>query len=64
MKLLSVKQLAELTAIKSSTLYDWANQGRVPGVVRVNGLLRFNAAAVHAWLKTLEEKTSCNPPAQ
>ena len=53
-RLLTVKQVAELIQAKSSTVYSWAEQGLIPSF-KVNGLLRFDETDVLAWLKTCKE---------
>lgn len=48
--LLTAEQVAALLQVPKKTVYDWAAAGRLPGVVRLGRLLRFNEAAVAAWL--------------
>jgi len=53
-----VPYLAALTDSKESTIYSQARKRRIPGVVKVGRLVRFDADKVQAWLDaggTLEE---------
>jgi|PlaIllAssembly_1097288.scaffolds.fasta_scaffold583318_2 excisionase family DNA binding protein len=49
MKILTVKQVAELIQVKPSTIYAWAEQRRIPSI-KINGLLRFIEAEILEWL--------------
>jgi len=49
MKLLTVKQVADLINAKPSTIYAWAEQGIIPNF-KLNGLLRFSEADIFAWI--------------
>lgn len=49
MKLLTVKELAELLKAKPSTIYLWAEQGLIP-YFKLNGLLRFSEDDIVAWI--------------
>lgn len=51
MKLLTVKELSEITRVKEKTLYDWANKGSIPSI-KLNGLLRFDLDEIEEWIKT------------
>ena len=48
--LLTIKDLAEQLRIKSSTLYAWASQGKIP-CVRIHGLIRFRPEEIERWLR-------------
>ncbi|MBI5598823.1 MAG: helix-turn-helix domain-containing protein [Deltaproteobacteria bacterium] len=63
MTLLTVRELSALIKASPSTLYEWASTGKVPGVVRFNGSLRFNAEVIERWLEDAE-KSSCILPAR
>jgi excisionase family DNA binding protein len=41
MRLLNVKQLAEILNVKEKTLYHWERQGRLP-CIRLGRLVRFD----------------------
>ena len=47
--LLTIKDLAEQLRIKSSTLYAWASQGKIP-CVRIHGLIRFRSEDIEGWI--------------
>ena len=47
--LLTIKQLSELLNIKSSTLYSWSNQAKIP-CRKIHGLIRFDEEEIHHWL--------------
>jgi excisionase family DNA binding protein len=51
--LLTIKDLAEQLSIKPSTLYAWASQGKIP-YLKIHGLIRFDAEAITAWLRSFE----------
>ena len=44
-----IKTLSKQLAIKTSTLYAWVEQGKIPAV-RVNRLIRFRPEEIAAWL--------------
>ncbi len=50
MKLLTVKEVAELLRAKPSTIYQWAEQGLMPSL-KLNGVRRFDEADVIGWIK-------------
>jgi excisionase family DNA binding protein len=47
--LLTVKQLSDWLNIKPSTLYAWANQGKIP-CRKIHGLIRFDQEEIQNWL--------------
>ena len=47
--LLTVKELSAQLHIKTSTLYVWAAQGKIP-CVRIHGLIRFRPEEIDAWV--------------
>lgn len=49
MKLLTVKEVAEIIGAKSSTIYGWAEQKLMPAY-KINGLLRFKQDEVFEWI--------------
>jgi excisionase family DNA binding protein len=65
MKILKVKELSELLAVKEKTLYQWANLGQIP-CVKLNGSLRFDIDDIMAWIKSCkkEPSSSYNPLTQ
>ena len=59
LSLLTVKDLAARLQVKDKTVYAWASQGKIPSL-RINGVLRFDAAEVEQWLQ--ECHVSVGPP--
>lgn len=57
MKILTVKDVSELLKIKSSTVYAWAEQRKIP-CYKLNGSLRFHEEDIMAWMK------ACKLPAE
>lgn len=49
--LLSVDEVAEYLAIPVATLYQWRHKGCGPAAYRVGRRLRYEPAAVDAWLQ-------------
>lgn len=54
MNILTVNDVASLLKIKPSTIYAWAEQGKIP-VRKLNGSLRFVEHEIMAWMD------SCKP---
>jgi len=50
-KLLTVKELSEILAVKPKTLYSWAELHRIP-CYKIKGCLRFSLPEVMEWLKS------------
>jgi excisionase family DNA binding protein len=48
--LLTVSELAQLTKIAKSTLYDWVHQGYIPHL-KLGSCVRFRASEVNTWLE-------------
>lgn len=60
MKLLTVKEAAELLRVKPSTVYAWAEQRLMEGVYKINGALRINEHELIDWIASCEvTETSC-----
>lgn len=55
-KILTCKQVADLIQAKPSTIYAWAEQGRIPSI-KINGLLRFVEAEILEWLGSYTNRT-------
>lgn len=55
--LLTVRELSQLLHIKSSTLYAWAAQRRIP-CFKLHGLVRFRREEIDQWLE------SCHAPSE
>lgn len=50
-----IKAIARYLAIKPSTLYAWAAQGKIP-YIKIHGLIRFQPAEIEAWITTFQKK--------
>lgn len=50
-KAITATELQQMIPIKRSTLYDLAQKGRIPGLVRVGSRVYFDLEKVEAWLK-------------
>jgi len=48
--MLTTKELSAWLNIKSSTLYLWVSQNKIP-YCRIHGLIRFDPDAIQTWLK-------------
>ncbi len=48
--LLTPNQVAGLLNCKPSSVYSWANTGKIPAY-KVNGLLRFDPVEIEKWIK-------------
>lgn len=57
MNILTVKDVSNLLKIKTSTVYAWAEQGKIPAR-KLNGSLRFLEHEIMVWMD------SCKPPSQ
>jgi excisionase family DNA binding protein len=62
MKLVGIKEIAELLTVKPSTLYQWAELGQIP-CIKLNGSLRFDMEDVMNWIKSCKKEaaSSYNP---
>jgi excisionase family DNA binding protein len=58
--LLTVKTLSQRLQIKPSTLYAWANQGRIP-CRKIHGLVRFDPTDIDRWLASFSPRQSVPP---
>jgi excisionase family DNA binding protein len=58
MKILTVKQVAELVQAKPSTIYAWAEQGILPSI-KMAGLLRFDENEVIEFIKSCKRAAPC-----
>jgi excisionase family DNA binding protein len=50
-RLITAKTVAEQLAVPVPTIYQLAREGRIPGVVRVGRLVRFDPERVEAWIE-------------
>lgn len=58
--LLTVQALSQRLQIKPSTLYTWANQGKIP-CRKIHGLVRFDPAEIDRWLASFSPRQSVPP---
>lgn len=58
--LLTVKALSQRLQIKASTLYAWANQGKIP-CRKIHGLVRFDPTDIDRWLASFSASQSVPP---
>ena len=54
MKLLIVREVADLLKAKPSTIYQWAEQGIIP-CYKLNGALRFEEREIILWIKNCKK---------
>lgn len=52
MNLLKVAEVAKRLRITRDRAYRWAQQGTIPGVVRVGRTVRINEDELESWLKS------------
>ena len=60
--LLTIKDVSAWLNIKSSTLYLWAAQGKIP-CQKIHGLIRFDREKVIRWLESFDRKPPTYVPA-
>ena len=56
-KLVSVKELSEITGLSCSTIYTWVSQRRIP-FVKVGRLTKFELEKIEKWLETNRHEVS------
>ncbi len=49
-RLLNVRQVAEYLQLKESTIYSWAQEGRIPAI-KIGRTWRFRRADLDEWLE-------------
>jgi excisionase family DNA binding protein len=57
MKLVGVKEIAEILNVKPPTLYQWAELGQIP-CVKLNGSLRFDVDDIMNWIKSCKKEVT------
>ena len=57
--MLTIAQVSELLNIKTSTLYAWVHQGKIPHV-KIHGLIRFQSDEIQQWLTSFHPQNA-NP---
>lgn len=50
MKLLKVREVAEMLGMRDKTIYQWAELGQMPSV-KMNGSVRFDPKELDAWVE-------------
>ncbi len=65
MRILTVKELAELLKIKPKTIYQWAELNQIP-YIKINGALRFDFDDITKWINSCKKQpdSSYNPFSQ
>jgi excisionase family DNA binding protein len=65
LKLIDIKEVAEILHVKPSTLYQWAELGQIP-CFKINGSLRFDIEDIMNWIKSCKKEvtSSYNPLVQ
>ncbi len=58
--MLTVKELSAWLNIKSSTLYLWVSENKIP-YRRIHGLVRFEAEAIQTWLNSFSPASPKKP---
>jgi len=51
-RLYTISQTANLLGLTVNQTYNLANQGEIPGAVKLGGRWRVKAAVLHGWLET------------
>lgn len=59
--LLTIKDVSAWLNIKSSTLYLWASQGKIP-CQKIHGLIRFDRESIQRWLDSFQNKPTVSVP--
>ena len=49
----NVKKVSEYLQIKTSTVYAWVNQGKIPHV-KIHGLIRFRIDEIKGWVLSFQ----------
>jgi excisionase family DNA binding protein len=62
MKLLTVKETAEILSMSPKTLYQWAELGQIP-CIKLNGAVRFDEEDIQHWITSCKKSvtSSYNP---
>ena len=51
MKLITVKDVSEILNVKSTAVYDWTYQNKIP-YYKLNGVIRFDKDEILEWIKS------------
>lgn len=52
---LTVQQVSSYLQVKTSTIYAWVGQGRIP-FVKIHGVIRFQKEEIEQWVETFRKK--------
>jgi len=65
MKIVGIKEIAQILSVKPSTLYHWAELGQIP-CIKINGALRFDIEDINKWVGSCKRQVTSgyNPLAQ
>ncbi|CAG0955488.1 hypothetical protein METP3_00468 [Methanosarcinales archaeon] len=56
MQYLTVKQVSELLQLSPSTVYSWAESGKIPSY-KINGSIRFSREEIEEWIQKQKQPT-------
>lgn len=56
----NIKDLSKYLNIKTSTIYAWTAQGKIPHI-KIHGLIRFKPEEIDAWLETFRSSPPPKP---
>lgn len=57
-ELLRIPEAATLLGVRRQTIYRWAAEGKVPGLIRVGKTLRVNADVLREWIARNSENVA------
>jgi excisionase family DNA binding protein len=57
LKLIGIKEVAEILHVKPSTLYQWAELGQIPSI-KLNGSVRFDMNDIMNWIKSCKKEVT------
>jgi len=60
-RLLNVKELSEYVSLPKNSIYTMVSLRKLPGVVRLGRALRFEKAAIDAWVSERTADASSKP---
>jgi len=55
-----VKKVSEFLQIKTSTVYTWVRQGKIP-YIKIHALIRFLPEEIEKWVKSFREESEDRP---
>lgn len=56
----NIKDLSKYLNIKTSTIYAWTAQGKIPHI-KIHGLIRFKSEEIETWLESFRNKLPPEP---